>query len=180
MGSIREKLNKMLKKGCPARITAVMLIVVMVLLIVVCISSIMRTNMHRKYSSGRHEMQEQVYLHLKDMTDLFIHIDDPEVDVQHKLIPYMREAYTAAASLNAALSKGYGESSALLTEEQVASLDKAFEEYASAYRDGGPTGLAEADLRECMEFVQPIVDQRFLQPTQDPNILVVPNTPEPD
>ena len=76
-------------------------------------------------------------------------------------------------------AEGYGERNALLSDDQVASLDAAFEEYASAYRSGGPTGLAEADLKECMAFIQPIVDERFLQPTPDPNILVVPNTPVP-
>jgi len=179
LGSVREKVNKISKTSCPARVSAVLLIVVIVLLIVVCISSIMRTNMHGKYSSARNEMREQLYLQLQNMTSLFAHIDDPEVDVQHKLIPYMREAYTAAVSLNTALKEGYGERNALLSDDQVASLDAAFEEYASAYRSGGPTGLAEADLKECMAFIQPIVDERFLQPTPDPNILVVPNTPVP-
>ena len=180
MDAIREKVKKISEKCCSARVSAVMILAIIILLIVVCISSIMRTNMHRKYTSGRHEMQEQVYLHLQEMTELFTHIDEPEVDVQHKLIPYMRESYAAVASLNAALKKGYGASSALLSDEQIAALDKAFEEYASAYRGGGPTGLAEADMKECIAFIQPIVDQRFLQPTMDPNILVVPNTPVPN
>ena len=124
-------------------------------------------------------MQEQLYLHLQEMTELFAHLDDPDVDVQYKLIPYMRESYTAAVSLNAALRDGYGKRSALLSDQQVKALDTAFEEYASAYRGGGPTGLAEADLRECMAGIKPIVDERFAEPTLDPNIMVVPNTPAP-
>ena len=179
MDSIRKRVNKISKKGCPARVAAVMTIVIIILVIVVCISSIMRANMQKKYTSARHEMQEQLYVHLQEMTELFSHIDDTDVDVQHKLIPYMRESYTAAVSLNTALRDGYGKRSALLSDEQVAALDQAFEEYSAAYRGGGPTGLAEADMKECMAGIQPIVDERFAEPTVDPNLLVVPNTPAP-
>ncbi len=179
MDSIRKKIRKISKKSCPARIPAVLMIVILVLVIVVCISSIMRTNMQRKYTAGRHEMQEQLYLHLREMTELFTHIDDPDVDVQHKLIPYMRSSYTAAVSLNTALRDGYGKRSALLSDDQVEALDAAFDEYSAAYRGGGPTGLAEADMRECMAGIQPIVDERFAEPTVDPNLMVVPNTPAP-
>lgn len=157
----------------------IMAAILAALLIVVCISSIMRANMQKKYTSARYAMQEQLYIHLQDMTDLFSHIDDPDVDVQHKLIPYMRASYTAAVSLNTALCEGYGKGSALLDDEQIKAFDAAFEEYAAAYRGGGPTGLAEADLRECIESIRPIVDERFAEPTVDPNLMVIPNTPEP-
>ena len=156
-----------------------MLIVILILVIVVCISSIMRANMQRKYTNARYEMQEQLYVHLQEMTELFTHVDEPDVDVQHKLIPYMRSSYTAAVSLNTALKDGYGKKSALLSDDQVKALDTAFEEYSKAFRGGGPTGLAEADMRECMKGIQPIVDERFAEPTVDPNLMVVPNTPAP-
>jgi len=180
LDSIRKRMRKISRKSCPARIPAVMAIVIFVLVIVVCISSIMRANMQRKYTSARYEMQEQLYLHLQEMTELFSHVDEEDVDVQHKLIPYMRSSYTAAVALNTALRDGYGKRSALLSDEQVAALDAAFEEYTAAYRGGGPTGLAEADMRECMVGIQPIVDERFLEPTVDPNLMVVPNTPAPN
>lgn len=158
---------------------SIMAIIIAALVILLCISSIMRTNMQNKYSSARHSMQEQLYVHLQDMTELFSRIDDPDIDVQYKLIPYLRASYTAVVSLNTALSDGFGASSALLSDEQIAAFDNAFNEYAAAYRGGGPTGLAEADMRECMESIQPIVDERFAEPTVDPNLLVVPNTPKP-
>ena len=179
LDSIRKRVRKISKSSCPARVPAVMLIVILVLVIVVCISSIMRANMQKKYTAARYEMQEQLYLHLQEMTELFARVDEPDVDVQHKLIPYMKASYTAASSLNAALRDGYGDRSALLSDDQIKALDAAFEEYASAYRGGGPTGLAEADMRECMAGIQPIVDERFAEPTVDPNLMVVPNTPAP-
>lgn len=153
--------------------------VILILVVVICISSIMRANMQRKYADARFEMQEQVYMHLQDMTELFSRIEDPEVDVQHKLIPYMYSSFTGVVSLNTVLRDSYGRSSALLSDDLVADLDAAFDSYFAAYRGGGPTGLAQADMAECMADIQPIVDERFAEPTVDPNLMVVPNTPVP-
>lgn len=179
MDFIRKKIRKISENTCPMRVSAVMAAVILILVVVLCISSIMRANMQKKYTEARHEMQEQLYLHLQEMTELFSHVEDPDVDIQHKLIPYMRASYTAALSLNTALREGYGRSSALVSDAQMKAIGAAFDEYAAAYRGGGPTGLAQADMKECMADIQPIVDERFAEPTVDPNLMVVPNTPKP-
>lgn len=179
LDSIRKNVRKIAKKSCSPQASKVLLAVIAALLIAVCISSIMRANMQKKYTSARQIMQEQLYTHLREMTELFSRVGDPDVDVQHKLIPMMNASYTAVASLNTALKEGYGSGSALLSDAQIAAIDAAFEEYFAAYRGGGPTGLAEADMRECMAGIRLIVDERFAEPTVDPNLMVVPNTPAP-
>ena len=114
------------------------------------------------------------------MTELFARVDDPSVDVQHKLIPGLRAEYAAVEALNTALVDGFGASSAVLNEEQVAAFDAAFEEYASAYREGRATGLAQDDMAACISGIQLMIDERYApEEEEEEPVLVIGATATP-
>ena len=141
------------------------------LLLFICliVSVFMQSNLQHRYKDAASQMQEQTYQELIGMTELFARVDDPEVDVQNKLIPELKARYLSASALNTALTEGFGAKSAVLSEEQTAAFDAAFEQYSAAYRQGLATGLAQADMAVCIQEVQAMIDDRYLpkvEPTE--------------
>ena len=161
MKSVKLKLAEWGKKLHQMPIRCVSLAALAVLAVVLCISIYMRANIQSRYSNARAQIQEQTYQHMIGMTELFARVDDPSVDVQHKLIPSLKAEYTAVKALNTALINGFGPSGAVLGAEQIAAFDAAFEEYASAYREGRATGLAQDDMAACIADVQGMIDERY-------------------
>lgn len=160
--------NKALVKAC-----AIVFGVVLVLIVCLCISIHMRSNIQKKYSTVVAQMQEQTYQNLISMTELFARIDDPTVDVRYKLIPELKAQYTAAAAVNSVLTNSCGEKQAVLSTEQVAAFDAAFESYATAYRTNAATGLAQADMAACIEEVQAMIDARYTPVENEEDKVVV-------
>ena len=141
----------------------------LLLIICLCITVFMQSNIHRRYTSAESQMQEQVYQDLIGMTELFARVDDPGVDVQNKLIPELKARYASASAVNTALREGFGAESAVLSIEQTTAFETAFEEYAAAYRQGLSTGLARADMTACIQGVQVMIDDRYapkVEPTE--------------
>lgn len=137
-----------------------------------CISIYMQMNIQHRYARTVRAMQEQTFQELSDMSELFARVNDPGVDVRYKLIPELKAEYFGASALNTALAQNFGESEAVLTPEQTAAFDEAFEEYSAAYRQGIATGLAQADMTACMNEVQQMLDDRYL-PKPEPTEPVV-------
>ena len=178
--SVKLKLAEWGKKLRQMPIRCVALAALAVLLVALCISIYMRANIQSRYSNAREQIQEQAYQHMIGMTELFARVDDPSVDVQHKLIPGLRAEYAAVAALNTALVDGFGASSAVLNEEQVAAFDAAFEEYASAYREGRATGLAQDDMAACISGIQLMIDERYApEEEEEEPVLVIGATATP-
>ena len=130
---------------------------VLALIVALCISICMRSNMHEKYSVTIARLQAHAYQNMTEMTQLFARIDEPDVDVRGKLLPTLKSHYAAVAAINDALG-AVDQKNTLLSAEQIAAFDAAFEQYETAYRQGSATGLAKADLLSCMEDVQEMVD----------------------
>ena len=146
---------------------------VLLLVLILCITIIMHLSIQNKYASAAAQMQEQAYQNLINMTQLFSHVRDENVDVQNKLIPALKEQYASVKSLNEALISGYGKHQAVLSEEQTQAFDAAFEEYAAAYREGRATGLAEADLSACIADMQVMIDRRYAPETNPEDEIVI-------
>ena len=161
LNSMKVKLAEWWKKLRQIPVKYVALGALVVLAVAFCISIYMRANIQNRYSNAREQIQEQTYQGLIAMTELFARVDDPSVDVQHKLIPSLKAEYTAVKALNTALINGFGPSGAVLGAEQIAAFDAAFEEYASAYREGRATGLAQDDMAACIADVQGMIDERY-------------------
>lgn len=145
------------------------------LIVGLCISIHMRSNIQTKYSAVVTHLQEQTYQELSAMVELFSRVDDPNVDVRYKLIPELKARYSAVVALNRTLTESCGERRAVLTSEQTAAFDAAFEEYALAYRQGIATGLAQADMSACMQAAQTMIDQHYSPPVRDEDKVIVIN-----
>ena len=161
MDQIKAKLAEWSKDKSLVKVAAGAGSAFLLLFVCLCITVYMRSNIQRRYTSAASQMQEQAYQELIDMTELFARVDDPEVDVQYKLIPELKAKYMSVAALNTALTDGFGAKKAVLTDEQTAAFDAAFDEYSSAYRQGLATGLAQADMTACIEDVQALIDERY-------------------
>lgn len=180
METVKAKLVEWSKNRQIVRAAAVAGGVLLALLLVTCISICMRAHIQRQYASAAEYMQEQTYQQMIEMTQLFARVDEPNVDVQHKLIPSLRAKYAAVTALNDALANGFGRKYAVLSEEQLQSFETAFEEYTSAYREGMATGLARDDMAECIAGVQAMIEERYKPDEEDIiGTLVTANTPEP-
>ena len=180
LDSMKLKLAEWWKnlRGIPMR--KVLLGAAALLAVALCISIYMRANIQKRYSNARAQIQEQTYQGMIAMTELFSRIDDPSVDVQYKLIPGLRAEYTAVDALNTALIDGFGASSAVLSGEQTAAFEAAFAEYASAYREGRATGLAQDDMSACIAAIQQMIDARYApKEEEEDSVLVIGATAAP-
>ena len=169
MDQIKAKLAEWAKDKTLVRVAAGAGSAFLLLIVCICITVYMRSNIQHRYTNAASQMQEQAYQELIGMTELFARVDDPEVDVQYKLIPELKAKYMSVTALNTALTEGFGAKSAVLSEEQTAAFDTAFSEYSDAYRQGLATGLAKADMSVCIQQVQAMIDDRYapkVEPTE--------------
>lgn len=173
MEAIKAKLAVWTKNKAHVKAAAIVFGIVLILIICLCITIHMRSNIQKKYSSAVEQMQEQTYQNLIGMTELFARINDPTVDVRYKLIPEMKAQYTAATAINSVLTNACGEKKAVLSAEQVAAFDAAFESFATAYRTNAATGLAEADMAACIEEVQVMISARYTPVVDEDDKIVV-------
>ena len=169
LGKLKEKLAVWARDRSLVRVAMGIGSAFLLLLVCLCITVFMHSHIHQRYTTAADQMQEQAYQELIGMTELFARIDDPEVDVQNKLIPELKAKYLSVSALNTALTEGFGADSAVLTDEQTAAFNTAFEEYSSAYRQGLATGLAQADMTACIQQVQAMIEKRYppdVEPTE--------------
>ena len=174
MDRIKAKLAEWAKDATLVRVAAGAGSAFLLLIVCICITVYMQSNFQRRYRNAESLMQEQAFQEMIGMTELFARVDDPEVDVQNKLIPELKAKYLSVAALNTALIEGFGASSAVLSEEQTAAFDAAFNEYSNAYRKGIATGLAQADMSACIQEVQAMIDDRYIpkvEPTEQVPII---------
>ncbi len=175
-----EKIKTWLKNKGIEQSVVVLVAALLSLILIACISIGIHSNMQRKYAAAALETQEEAYQSLIEMTQLFARVEEPNVDVQNKLIPRLKEKYAAVLALNDTLVKGFGSKYAVLDSEQIAALDAAFAQYDEAYRQGMATGLAQDDMAVCIAGVQEMIDERY-KPSDEEVIgsLIVANTPAP-
>jgi hypothetical protein len=107
---------------------------------------------------------------MREMTETFGRIEDPNVDVQHKLIPSLRAQYAAVKALNESLISGFDKKAAVLSDELIAGFDAAFEAYAAAYLDGKPTGLAQDDMNKCIKQITAMVAEHYPKEQELPEL----------
>ena len=172
MKNWKEEFGRIMRNPKNKKVAVAVLCAIAALLIALCITIIMQSNIQRKYAGTAEQMEEQIYQNLINMTKLFAHIEDENVDVQNKLIPALKEEYASAESLNEALIAGYGAERAVLDAEQLQAFETAFGEYAAAYKEGAATGLAQADMEACIADAQRMIDARY-NPEPDPEDEVI-------
>ena len=170
MNFIKNLLAKMRENKRRTRLISIAAALVFLLLVCTCISIHMRANIQSDYASAAGHIREQIYSGMREMTETFSRIEDPNVDVQHKLIPSLKAQYSAVKALNESLASGFGKKQALLDDKLIAGFDAAFDSFAAAYRDGKPTGLAQADMLECIEDIAAMVEAHYPKEEELPEL----------
>lgn len=147
--------KKAILVGCAALILA--------LLIALCISINMRSNIQAEYAKARNAAGEALYSNLYILMQTFDMTSVPNTDVQNVILPQMREYYIASATLNSLITETYGPRYTVLTETDISNLTAAFTAYEAAYRNNAPTDLAQSNMRACMERVKELLNTRYSQ-----------------
>jgi len=152
------------------RLISIAAALVFLLIVCTCISIHMHANIQSEYASAASHIQEQIYSGLREMTETFSRIEDPNVDVQHKLIPSLKAQYSAVKALNESLISGFEKKDVVLGEELIAGFDAAFDHYAAAYREGKPTGLARDDMNKCIKQIAAMVEKHYPKKEELPEL----------
>lgn len=134
---------------------------VIALLVLLCISVVMRSHIQSEYTRARNEIGEEMYTQLYMLCQTFDQVTVPGQDVQNVVIPTMEDYYLAAQTLNDALINAFGQQYTVLAQESISALDSAFEAYDSAFRGGKTTQEAQNAMQSCMDMVRSILETRF-------------------
>ena len=134
-----------------------------VLIVALCISINMRSNIQRQYAQARNKAGEALYSNLYILMQTFDMTSVPNTDVQNAILPQMRDYFIASVTLNSLITQTYGPRYTVLNEEDVNNLTAAFTSYEAAYRNGTPTDLAQSNMRACMERVKELLNSRYSQ-----------------
>ena len=168
-----------LKAGLPAFLgmsprkkaaAAAGVILLAALIVALCISISMRSNMQTQYAKVRSQMGESLYANLTMLVQTFDMVSVPNADVENSVLPQMQSYYIASTTLNDLLSRCFGARYAVLSQADMDALDSAFAAYRKAYQEGAPTDLAQADMKACIASVRELLESRFtgmsLKPTR--------------
>ena len=136
-------------------------ILIVVLVVLLCISNSMRSHMQSEYAGARDEIGEMAYTELYMLCQTFDQVTVPGVDIQDGLIPDMKEYYLAAQTLNNVLGDCFGEKYRVLTADNIAAVDAAFEAYDGAFRAGKATDDAQAAMQGCVDMIRNVLAERF-------------------
>jgi len=139
------------------------LALIVALIIALCISIGMRTNIQREYTAARNQAGEALYDNLFILMQTFDSTAVPNIDVRNAILPQMRSYYIASITLNSLLGQTYGPRYAVLNEEDLQNLTSAFTAYERAYQDNTSTDLARADMQLCMDRIKELLNTRYSQ-----------------
>ena len=157
----REKEPKMLKVNPRTAGVLIGCAAVIVLLVALCISVVMRTNIQSDYTQARNEIGEELYTQLYMLCQTFDQVTVPGQDLENVVIPMMEDHYLAAQTLNDVMGNAFGRKYTVLTQENLSQLDNAFDAYEAAFRSGKTTEEAQQAMQECMSMVRTLLESRF-------------------
>lgn len=134
---------------------------VIVLLVMLCISVVMRANIQSEYTQARNEVSEELYTQLYMLCQTFDQVTVPGQDLENVVIPMMEDYYLAAQTLNDVMSNAFGRKYNVLSQENISALDNAFDAYEAAFRGGKTTEEAQNAMQECMNTIRTLLESRF-------------------
>lgn len=136
--------------------------VVILLLVTLCITMVMRSNIQSQYAQARNETGEELYTQLYMLCQTFDQISVPGQDIENVVIPLMKDYYLAAQTVNDVMGNAFGARYSVLTQDDIAALDKAFEAYDAAFRGGKTTQEAQTAMQDCMNMIRTLLESRFI------------------
>lgn len=134
---------------------------VIALLVMLCISVVMRANIQSEYTQARNEVSEELYTQLYMLCQTFDQVTVPGQDLENVVIPTMKDYYLAAQTLNGVMGNAFGSQYSVLTQENASALDSAFDAYEAAFRGGRTTEEAQNAMQECMNTIRTLLESRF-------------------
>ena len=139
------------------------LALIVMLIVALCISIGMRTNIQREYTAARDQAGKALYDNLFILMQTFDSTAVPNIDVRNAILPQMRDYYIASITLNNLLSKTYGPRYAVLSEADINNLTSAFTGYEAAYTNNTSTDLAQSNMQLCMDRIKELLNSRYSQ-----------------
>lgn len=157
----RAKWLEMLKANPRATGVLIGCAAVIVLLVMLCISVIMRTNIQSDYTQARNEISEELYTQLYMLCQTFDQVTVPGQDLENVVIPMMEDYYLAAQTLSDVMGNAFGRKYIVLSQENSSALNNAFDAYEAAFRGGKTTEEAQQAMQECMNMIRTLLESRF-------------------
>ena len=139
------------------------LALIVVLIVALCISIGMRTNIQREYTAARDQAGKALYDNLFILMQTFDSTALPNIDVRNAILPQMRDYYIASVTLNNLLAQTYGSRYAVLSDADISDLTSAFTSYETAYKNNTSTDLARSNMQLCMDRVKELLNTRYSQ-----------------
>ena len=164
MEQVKEEMRAVSPIGTRRKAIAIAaLAVIVALLVALCISIGMRSNIQRQYVAARNQAGEALYSNLYILMQTFDMTAVPNTDVRGVILPQMRDYYIASITLNNLLSKTYGPRYAVLSEADINNLTSAFTGYEAAYTNNTSTDLAQSNMQLCMDRIKELLNSRYSQ-----------------
>jgi len=135
--------------------------VVILLLVTLCITVVMRSNIQSEYTQARNEIGEELYTQLYMLCQTFDQVTVPGQDIENVVLPMMEDYYLAARTLSEVMSNAFGRRYGVLTQDNISQIDKAFEAYEAAFRGGKTTEEAQTAMQGCMDMIRTLLEARF-------------------
>ena len=139
------------------------LALIVALVIGLCISVSIRSNMQKQYVAARNKAGEALYSNLYILMQSFDMTAVPNADVRNAILPQMRDYYIASITLNNLLAQTYGPRYAVLSETDINDLTSAFTSYEAAYVNNTSTDLAQSNMQQCMARIKELLNSRYSQ-----------------
>ena len=134
---------------------------VVLLLVMLCITMVMRSNIQSEYTQARNEIGEELYTQLYMLCQTFDQVSVPGQDIENVVLPLMEDYYLAARTLSEVMNNAFGQRYGVLTQDNIAQIEKAFEAYDAAFRGGKTTEEAQTAMQSCMDMVRTLLEARF-------------------
>ena len=135
--------------------------VIILLLVALCITAVMRSNIQSEYTQARNEIGEEMYTQLYMLCQTFDQVSVPGQDIENVVLPMMEDYYLAAKTLSEVMNNAFGQRYGVLTQDNIIQIDKAFEAYDAAFRGGKSTEEAQTAMQGCMDMIRTLLDARF-------------------
>ena len=113
---------------------------VLALIIALCISINMRSNIQKEYTAARNRTGEALYSNLYILKQSFDMTAVPNADVPNVILPQMKEYFIASVTLNNLLGQTYGPKYVVMSDSDVNDITNAFAAYEMDFERGRHDG----------------------------------------
>ena len=134
---------------------------VILLLVTLCITVVMRSNIQSQYTQARNETGEELYTQLYMLCQTFDQLSVPGQDIENVVIPLMEDYYLAAQTVNDVMGNAFGQRYSVLSQDNISALDSAFDAFDAAFRGGKTTEEAQTAMQGCMDAIRMLLESRF-------------------